>query len=208
MIAVLTGDVVHSSKMSSKQYSQTIEMLKQLILADKHKNVASGDIYRGDEFQLQYSKPEYALQSALIFKLSLPCTLSLAYGKYEVFNDSPSTSSGPVYIESGKGLDSATRGDLIVNLPTDTSFLQNTSPPAPFQPNGLLLLNNFLTHTLNSLTKSQSELLLAYIKNGFPDHKFLAELTGTSRQNISNRLSSMGAHLVRDYVNYINQLLA
>lgn len=208
MIAVLTGDVVHSSKMSTTQYSQTIETLKQLISAEKQKNSASGDIYRGDEFQLQYSKPEYALQSALIFKLSLPCTLSLAYGKYEVFNDSPSTSSGPVYVESGKSLDKANRGDLIVSLSQDTSVLQNTCPPTQFHPNGLLLLNNFLAHTLNSLTKSQSELLLAYIKNGFPEHKVLAELTGTSRQNISNRLSSMGAHLVRDYVNYINELLA
>ena len=208
MIAVLTGDVIHSSKMSNKQYSQTIETLKQLISAEKQKSETSGDIYRGDEFQLQYSKPVYALQSALIFKLSLPCTLSLAYGNYDLLNDSPSTSSGPVYVESGKRLDKANRGDLIVNLSPDTSVFQNGSNPTAPLPNSLLLLNNFLTHTLNSLTKSQSELLLTYIKNDFPEHKVLAELTGTSRQNISNRLSSMGAHLVRDYVNYINQLLA
>ncbi|GAB3002856.1 hypothetical protein [Psychrosphaera aestuarii] len=207
MIAVLTGDVVHSSKMSSRQYSQTIETLKKLILAEYKKSNARGDIYRGDEFQLHYSQPKCALTSALRFKLNIPCTLSLAFGPYDSFNELPSASSGPAYIASGHGLDNANRGDLLLQFVNNTNTSEITKNSPSLSPEGFKLLNQFFNQTLNNLTTSQANLLLAYIDNDFPEHKHLAELMGTSRQNISNRLSSMGAHLVRDYVNYINELL-
>ena len=204
---MLTGDVVHSSKMSSRQYSQTIETLKKLILTEYKKSNASGDIYRGDEFQLHYLKPKFALTSALRFKLNIPCTLSLAFGPYDSFNDLPSTSSGPVYVASGHGLDNSNRGDLLLQFVTSTDSSQVKKQSSNLCPEGFKLLNQFFNQSLNNLTKSQANLLLTYIDNDFPEHKHLAELMGTSRQNISNRLSSMGAHLVRDYVNYINELL-
>lgn len=126
MIAVLTGDIVRSTKMSNDTYTETIRELQSLLHDANEKYQAIGDIYRGDEFQIQYPNPIHAINSTLLIKLSLQlskispkpiqCTLSLAYGEYEVYSSKPNTSSGPVFIESGRGLEKTLRGDISLSL--------------------------------------------------------------------------------------------
>ena len=203
MIAVLTGDIVNSTKMSNETYSEVIHSLKGFLREVKQKYQAIGEVYRGDEFQIQYPDPIDALKSTLLIKLALhlskfspkpiQCTLSLAYGRYEIYDKKPNTSSGPVFIESGRGLEKAQRGELLL------SFEQES------QRDDIKLLNQFLNHLLNKLTKTQAELLYQYIASDFAEHKKLADLTGTTRQNISNRLANIGAFLVRDYMAVINK---
>jgi len=203
MIAVLTGDIVNSTKMSNETYSEVIHNLKGFLREVKQKYHAIGEVYRGDEFQIQYPDPIDALKSTLLIKLALhlakfspkpiQCTLSLAYGRYDIYDKKPNTSSGPVFIESGRGLEKAQRGELLL------SFEQNPHL------NDIKLLNQFLNHLLNKLTKTQAELLYQYIESDFAEHKKLADLTGTTRQNISNRLANIGAFLVRDYIAVINK---
>lgn len=202
MIAVLTGDLVNSTKMANETYSDVINSLKEC-LQDAHiKYNAIGEIYRGDEFQIQYPKPIYALKSTLLIKLALhlskfspkpiQCTLSLAYGTHSVYDKKPNTSSGPVFIESGRGLEKTQRGELSIHF----AQINNNSD--------ILLLTQFLNHLLNRLTKTQAELLYKYIENDFAEHKKMADITGTTRQNISNRLGNIGAFLIRDYIEVIN----
>ena len=203
MIAVLTGDLVNSTKMSDDTYSKIITHLQQLLLDVNKKHGASGELYRGDEFQIHYPVPAHALKSALLIKLSLhlsalsakpiQCTLSLAYGSYNIYDNSPSTSSGAAYIASGRGLEKTQRGELSLHLQANNDHCE------------MKLLLQFLNHLLNRLTKTQAELLYQYIENDFVDHKEMAKITGTTRQNISNRLSNIGAFLVRDYMEIINQ---
>lgn len=203
MIAVLTGDIVNSTKMSNETYSEVIHSLKGFLREVKQKYHAIGEIYRGDEFQIQYPDPICALKSTLLIKLALhlskfsqkpiQCTLSLAYGSYDIYDKKPNTSSGPVFIESGRGLEKAQRGELLLN------FEQK------HHRDDIKLLNQFLNHLLNKLTKTQAELLYQYIESDFSEHKKLADLTGTTRQNISNRLANIGAFLVRDYITVINK---
>lgn len=202
MIAVLTGDLVRSTKMSEQEYLDAISGLKQLMLEAKSKHQAAGDIYRGDGFQIQFPEPQFALEYALIIKLALQgasisqkpvmCTLSLAYGRYQTLSEKPNTSMGQVFIDSGRNLEATSRSDITLSIE------QNTEYPE------LDLLTDFLSHLINKLTKSQSELLCQYIQSGYAEHKEIAKMTGTSRQNISNRLSSIGAFLVRDYIELIN----
>lgn len=203
MIAVLTGDIVNSTKMSNETYSEVIHSLKGFLREVKQKYQAIGEVYRGDEFQIQYPDPIDALKSTLLIKLALhlskfspkpiQCTLSLAYGRYDIYDKKPNTSSGPVFIESGRGLEKAQRGELLL------SFEQK------YHRDDFKLLNQFLNHLLNKLTKTQAELLYQYIASDFAEHKKLADLTGTTRQNISNRLANIGAFLVRDYMAVINK---
>jgi len=203
MISVLTGDIVNSTKMSSATYSAAIKSLKGLLVDVNEKYRATGEIYRGDEFQIQYPDPIYALKSTLLIKLALhlatfsakpiQCTLSLAYGSYEVYDEKPNTSSGQVYIDSGRGLAKTQRGELSLH------FEQHVNN------DDIKLLSQFLNHLLNRLTKSQAKLLFQYIASDFAEHKKIAELTATTRQNISNRLSNIGAFLVRDYIALINK---
>jgi hypothetical protein len=203
MIAVLTGDIVNSTKMSSETYSNVIKSLKTFLNEANEKYGAIGEIYRGDEFQIQYPDPVYALKSTLLLKLALhlsefspkpiQCTLSLAYGAHIIYDEKPNTSSGPVFIESGRGLEKNQRGELSLRFAHESDESE------------IKLLTQFLNHLLNRLTKTQAELLYQYIESSFTEHKNLADITGTTRQNISNRLGNIGAYLVRDYMAIINQ---
>ncbi len=206
MIAVLTGDLVNSTKMTSSTYSQVTKQLQSLLNDANNKFLAIGEIYRGDEFQIQYPTPLYALKSVLLIKLALhfsaastkpiQCSLSLAYGNHDIYDTKPNTSSGPVFIASGRGLDKTPRGELSLSF------------EAQHNRDKTLLLTKFLNHILNRLTKSQAELLYQYIQHDFTDHSTMAEITTTSRQNISNRLSNIGASLVKDYMKAINEQVA
>lgn len=206
MIAVLTGDLVHSTKMSNETYSNVIDSLKGFLDEANVKFNAIGEIYRGDEFQIQYPEPIYALKNTLLIKLALhlskfspkpiQCTLSLAYGAHKIYAEKPNTSSGPVFTESGRGLENNQRGELSIHWQQQVSNHE------------IILLTQFLNHLLNRLTKTQAELLYQYIDNNFAGHKRIADITGTTRQNISNRLSNIGAFLVRDYMEIINNKVA
>jgi len=164
---------------------------------------ASGELYRGDEFQIQYPDPIHALKSTLLIKLALhlstfspkpiQCTFSLAYGSHDIYAEKPNTSSGPVFIGSGRGLEKTPRGELSLHFEQD------------YKGSEITLLTQFLNHLLNRLTKTQAELLYQYIDNDFAEHKKMADITGTTRQNISNRLGNIGAFLVRDYMEVINK---
>ncbi len=203
MIAVLTGDLVNSTKMSNETYSDVIKSLKTFLNEANKKYNATGEIYRGDEFQIQYPDPVYALKSTLLIKLALhlskfspkpiQCTLSLAYGSHHVYDEKPNTSSGPVFIESGRGLEKTQRGELSLRFEHEIDDCE------------IKLLTQFLNHLLNRLTKTQAELLYQYIESDFAEHKKIADITGTTRQNISNRLGNIGAFLIRDYMEVINK---
>ncbi|MCH2057495.1 MAG: hypothetical protein MK214_12990 [Thalassotalea sp.] len=203
MIAVLTGDIVNSTKMSNETYSEVIKNLKDFLNEANEKYNAIGEIYRGDEFQIQYPDPVYALKSTLLIKLALhlsefspkpiQCTLSLAYGSHNIYSEKPNTSSGPVFIESGRGLEKTQRGELSVRFGHESDECE------------INLLTQFLNHLLKRLTKTQAELLCKYIESNFAEHKKIADITGTTRQNISNRLGNIGAFLVRDYMEIINK---
>ncbi|WP_286235418.1 hypothetical protein [Thalassotalea sediminis] len=204
MIAVLTGDIVNSTKMPQQQYKNVIQSLQALLKQTEAQYQACGEIYRGDEFQIQYPNPFDAIKSSLLIKLALisedtkvpvQCTLSLAYGHYDIYAEKPNTSSGPVFVNSGRQLDKTNKGDLTV------SFADKN------QHDNIQLLTQFLNHVLNRLTNTQAALLYQYIQSDFAEHKKLAEQTGTTRQNISNRLANIGAHLVRDYIMLIQSYL-
>ena len=202
MIAVLTGDIVNSTKMPNQTYIKVINSLEDFLREVNIKFNATGEIYRGDEFQIQYPDPIYALKSALLIKLALhiskfspkpiQCTLSLAYGDHEIYAKKPNTSKGSVFIKSGRGLKKTQRGELSLRFDKEADN------------NEVILLTQFLNHLLNRLTKTQTELLYQYIESDFAEHKKIADITGTTRQNISNRLSNIGAFLVRDYMEVIN----
>ena len=204
-IAVLTADLVDSTHMSSSTYHNVIQQLNSYLslIASEHKG--TGELYRGDAFQIQFTDPFAAIKTTLLIKLGLYtaeytdqpvlCTMSLAYGQATDLANTPNISSGPVFVASGRQLDEATSGQFSLCLPPSK------------QDSKAALLSAFINHHLNKLTKSQAQLLYLYIESDFAEHKKIADKLGTSRQNISNRLSSMGATLIRDYIQLVNQQL-
>ncbi|BFM08708.1 hypothetical protein [Halioxenophilus aromaticivorans] len=206
MIAVLTADLVHSTKLPKGVYKDTLALLSALLKAEQKRCGADSEIYRGDGFQVRYTNPLQALESTLAIKLGLHaaecaakpilCTMALAFGEDDACDDKstgkPGTAMGQAFIDSGRALEQTARAEMTL------TFGQAVNSEE------LNLLTRFFNHQLNNLTKSQAQLLSQYIESGFAEHRALAQLTGTSRQNISNRLSSIGAFLIRDYVRLVN----
>ncbi|RDV29179.1 hypothetical protein DXV75_01590 [Alteromonas aestuariivivens] len=202
MIAVLTGDLVHSSKMSQPDFNRSVQAVETFIADCTDKYGAQGYGYRGDAFQLMFPEPQPALNAALQFKLALgagvgletpaDCTLSLAYGEGTVSESGPRSALGEAYVCSGRNLDRAARGSIHVAICGGSGDEE------------MGLLCEFLSHLLGRLTTSQKQLLHSYLESGFAEHRVLAQQLHTSRQNISQRLAAIGAELVRDFVYLVN----
>jgi len=106
MIAVITGDIIHSKNHKPEQW---LDMLKQLFnksghLADKW------EIYRGDEFQIEIPQAENALLMALLIKATikkiatLDVRLSIGLGEKTYTGGKVSESNGPAFTYSGEQL--------------------------------------------------------------------------------------------------------
>lgn len=89
LYAVLTGDIVGSSRIPHEErnfflselkdlFTRTAKIFPQIIMA------APFEIYRGDSFQGVLDTPEYALKVALFLRARMKCGLRPGLGKYEM----------------------------------------------------------------------------------------------------------------------------
>src|SRR3982750_360612 len=62
--AVLTGDIVNSTKLTSVNEKRILKQLKSILLAGKH------EFYRGDSFQVYIKDASQALRIALLCRMA------------------------------------------------------------------------------------------------------------------------------------------
>lgn len=205
MIAVLTGDLVHSSKMSRHTLTSSQKQLNQMIkfLSDHYQ--ARGELYRGDSFQIILPQPALAARSAILLICALKTndeldhpvdtTLSIGIGDYKYLDDQVSLSQGQAFELSGRGLDSSERGALSLHCAEsrDQQYLG--------------LLTQFVSFHLSSITRKQAEVLYLYISLKFPEHQIIADELQVSRQNVTKHLKRCGAELIQNYILLFEQQL-
>lgn len=204
MLAVLTGDLVHSTKLDAKTYSLVVTVLEEYFEALHQQHGVDYEIFRGDGFQLVFTKAELAVTVLLQTKLflnsqinghAIDCTQCLAYGSGNYNVGKPGRSSGGVFVTSGRGLEKTRPGE--VRIMSHLPLLQPATD----------LICQQMSYVLNKLSVKQAGLLYHYIKEGFPAHKVLAIWADTSRQNISERLKAAGGDLLQPFINYTNAQL-
>jgi hypothetical protein len=115
-------------------------------------------------------------------------TQSIAIGRVEQASLNLSSSLGEAFILSGRALDTASRGSLVINFGRD---LLSTD---------LTVSTLFLRHMLNGLTEKQAEVLYYYIDFDFPEQQRIADHMNMTRQNVATHLKRSGAELVRSYL--------
>jgi hypothetical protein len=195
--AVLTADIVHSTKLSSADYTKVMTTLKNRLEAHEEKYECKFEIFRGDSFQVLYQNIDEAMSSALSLRLFLQSgiecsavklTQSLALGEVESRTNSISSSLGEAFILSGRALDDASRGDMLLSFGED------------FSSTDLSVSTLFLRHLLNGLTEKQSEVLYYYIDFDFPEQQVIADHMKMTRQNVATHLKRSGAELVKAYL--------
>lgn len=195
--AVLTADIVHSTKLDAKDYACVMQTLQTLLKSQAVRYQCKFEIFRGDSFQILYTNIIDAMDSVLSIRLylqsgiecpAIKLTQSIAIGRVEQGSINLSSSLGEAFILSGRSLDKASRGELVINFGNELGLMD------------LSVSTLFLRHLLNGLTEKQAEVLYYYIDFGFPEQQSIADHMHMTRQNVATHLKRSGAELVKAYL--------
>lgn len=194
-IAVISGDIIHSTKLSSEEFEQLLTRLKaiQSFITDTHSaNLHS--IERGDEFQTLVRDVEQVLRYALLYRVGIKalgkqfdCRLSFAIASNADLRDSVAESMGDAFILSGRGLK---------NLKTERLVFSSDRPELTEQ---FDLLLKYLDKQLTELTARQCEVLLPMLK--YSDELSISELAdklNIATATASKSLKASGWHLLNE----------
>lgn len=159
-IAVISGDVINSTKLSSEQFDQLLNRIKEIqtwISEGNKSNVHSID--RGDEFQTVVHDIENTLRYTIIYRVAIKALgklfdsrISFAIAPNADLRESVSESMGAAFVLSGRGLKNLKNERLLFN-----------SEPAELSENFNLLFK-YLDKQLTELTSRQCEVLLPMLK--------------------------------------------
>ena len=193
MIAIITGDIVNSRKLSSKIW---IDGLKKL-LNTFGKNPIEWDIYRGDEFQLEVKNPEdalfFALQIKSYFKsIKMDVRMSIGLGEMTYKAKKISESNGSAFSRSG---------EVFETLKKQKINLAINSGNAAFDDEINLMLRLCLTFMDNWLMQS-AEFVLKAIENPSLSQEEIGVKLGINQAAVSRRRKRAQFDLVMEVEKY------
>jgi hypothetical protein len=132
--AVLTGDLVSSSRLTSSQSQQAMELLRTSASRFERcfpcATCGSMDTFRHDSWQLLLNRPEQALRAALFLRTALrmesdaitkyDTRISIGIGTAEyIATERISNSRGPAFTLSGRGVDTMKTSSLALSIATE-----------------------------------------------------------------------------------------
>ncbi len=155
-IAVISGDVVNSTKLSTQQFERLLQRIKEIqqwITAENSANAHT--IVRGDEFQSVVHDVQFALQYTLIYRIGIKALgkpfdsrISFAIADNAELRASVAESMGQAFVLSGRGLKALKNARLYFD--SDRSELTERFD----------LLFKYLDRQLTELTARQCEVML------------------------------------------------
>ena len=126
LIAVITGDIVNSSRLSEEEKGDILSWINQLTGEDL---LLKPKFFRGDSFQLA-AKPKAALALALKCRTELrsrnessDARISIGIGEVTSWNNDVLLSNGPAFERSGKNLDELKNKGLRIIIVTGNKEL-------------------------------------------------------------------------------------
>ncbi|HAH54369.1 MAG TPA: hypothetical protein DCM02_03555 [Flavobacterium sp.] len=193
MIAIITGDIVNSRKLSSKIW---IDGLKKL-LNTFGKNPIEWDIYRGDEFQLEVKNPEDALVVALQIKsyfksIKMDVRMSIGLGDMTYKAKKISESNGTAFSRSG---------EVFETLKKQKINLAINSGNEAFDDEINLMLRLSLTFMDNWFIQS-AEFVLTAIENPSLSQEEIGVKLGINQAAVSRRRKRAQFDLVMEVEKY------
>lgn len=203
-IAVISGDIVNSTKLAAAQFEQVLTRTKEIqswISAGNASNAHS--IRRGDEFQSVVHDIENALRYTIVYRVGIKALgkefdsrISFAIAMNADLRELVSESMGEAFVLSGRGL-KALKNDRLV-FHSDRCELTDHF--------GLLI--KYLDRQLSELTSRQCEVMLPMIRS----HETmsigeLAEKLDIATATASKSLKASGWALVNELnKQFINQV--
>lgn len=206
IMAVLTGDIVNSTKLSASREKQLNEQLSQQF-AKYHSSL---EFYRGDSFQAYVAEPANALRLALLSRTAAiglykdskkgqaDVRISIGIGKVETPVASLKTAKGEAFVLSGRAFD-----DMI--LQEQRLAIVSAHPLAN---EGLQVVTDYLNSIFELMTGKQAEVLYELL--GGKSQTDVARQLKKTKSTIHQRTSSGGwpaiEKLLQQYENILKYL--
>jgi len=180
-IAVLTGDVVNSSVLSSQE---NMDLQAKITGFRHHCVLMNASFYRGDSFQIAV-KPSYALWLALKFRTDIKrwkvkhdIRISVGIGEISECNDNILLSTGQAFELSGKNLDIIKGQSSNLLITTEFSDLDNEMDMYCF----------FIDTLFRQMTLAQANVV--YYRLDFISQKDISKTLHISQPAVSKNLQA------------------
>ncbi len=204
--AIITGDIVDSTKMTAGERDSMLHMLKSLPEILSILTKIDLEIFRGDSFQIRVGDPVDSLTVALAIRAHIrsykfaeqnrqwDARLSIGIGKVEYENGSLATSDGEAYRASGKGLDTIGKYRLIIETPWAEVNKE------------LRVSTAFADDIVSRWTQSQSRVMFQSITTDI-SHAEIGCLLGITRQMVDKTLKAGKEELMNLYISRFKELI-
>lgn len=180
MHAVITGDIINSTKVDPKIW---LPVLKN-VLNQVGSSPREWEIYRGDSFQLFIKDPLLALTIAIQIKAaiktikSLDVRMAIGIGNIEHTSSQVTEANGPAFIYSGERFESLKKEKLNLVVKSDwPSFDRDINL---FLKLALLIMDHW--------TESAAEMIKTSLENPNKAQSELGSIIGIKQNAVSSRL--------------------
>lgn len=203
--AVLTGDIVNSRKIASKE--KLIKTLIEALDIVKEKYQAEYILYRGDSFQVVIpSAPTAAMVAIIIRSKLISCSpqknerwdarIAIGLGTISYRGKEITDSDGSAFQLSGNGIDDLNNNKkrlLIKSLWKQTDKI-------------LSLNTRFADDIISSWSQYSAE--TAYYSLVYNESQsILANRLGKSQPTINNRIATAKLDLIKEYIQHVNEYI-
>lgn len=194
VVAVVTGDLIGSSRMKPKQMNDAREALQQASVdMDSAFDLLHGElaVFRGDGWQIVVRKPALALRAAVMMRAGLLATgigdtrTSVGIGRYDQIVDGDvGVSTGEAFTLSGRGLDEITRrmAKMQLSLPDRAGRLADWGAAAM----------TVCSVLMDGWTRRQAEIAFARLERADITLSVLAKGLSITQQSVSESLEGAG----------------
>ena len=204
--AIITGDIMDSTKMVAEERTSMLCMLQSLpdLLMPLIK--IDLEVFRGDSFQIRVWNPSYSLKAALAIRAHIrsfkfaeynrqwDARLAIGLGTVEYENDTLATSDGEAYRVSGRGLDAIGKGRLVIETPWEDVNKE------------LRVLTAFADDIVSGWTQSQSRTMFQSLTTDI-SHTEIGNVLGITRQMVDKALRAGKEELINMYINRFEELI-
>lgn len=180
MYAILTGDLVNSSKIDVNDW---LPLLKESLSHFGHAPI-DWDIYRGDSFQLKINDPADAISVALIIKASvktiktLDVRISIGIGDISHLSKRITEANGSAFVHSGEKFETLKKERI--NLAVKSDFENFDSDINMFLRLSSLVMDHW--------TENSAEIVRLALLKPNKSQAELGKLIGIKQNTVSTRL--------------------
>lgn len=203
---VITGDIIGSSQIKIEHRGDLLTCLNTM--GDELQCVSPFrmEMYRGDSFQLLVEDPSKAIKIAILLRAGLiyhtpnkndgvwDARISVGIGGIDFMSDNIVTSDGEAFMLSGTQLDNIGKRRLVVKTPWEEVNKE------------LEMSTAFVDDIISGWSSTQAGMMYMSLRQD-KSKKDVAEMTGTSVQNVRNVLANAKESLIVKYLEHNSEII-